>query len=67
MTSCGMGGNVLYGFSSHPRNINLLIYNAKSYADVLGKSGGSIPEFANPKYKDDAKPIFKKILILKVG
>jgi UDP-sugar pyrophosphorylase len=48
------------GFSPYPGNINVLVFHAPTYNDVLKKSGGSIPEFVNPKYKDEAKTVFKK-------
>lgn len=46
------------GFSPFPGNINVLIFNALSYRAALDKSGGAVPEFVNPKYKDAAKTIF---------
>ena len=48
------------GFSPFPGNINVLIFNAPAYNEVLVSSGGAIPEFVNPKYKDAAKTQFKK-------
>jgi UDP-sugar pyrophosphorylase len=48
------------GFSPFPGNINVLVFKAKPYRDVLQKTGGSVPEFVNPKYKDNTKTTFKK-------
>lgn len=47
-------------FSPYPGNINVLVFHAPTYNTILKKSGGSIPEFVNPKYKDEAKTKFKK-------
>lgn len=48
------------GFSPFPGNINQLLFKAKEYADTLERTKGVMPEFVNPKYKDEAKTIFKK-------
>lgn len=48
------------GFSPFPGNINQLLFKAKPYADTLERTKGVMPEFVNPKYKDDAKTVFKK-------
>jgi UDP-sugar pyrophosphorylase len=48
------------GYSPFPGNINVLIFKAKPYRDVLQRTGGSVPEFVNPKYKDNTKTTFKK-------
>jgi len=48
------------GFSPYPGNINQLLFNLKSYSEVLERTKGIMPEFVNPKYKDEAKTIFKK-------
>jgi len=48
------------GFSMFPGNINQLVFSIPEYADVLAAKGGSVPEFVNPKYADDAKTKFKK-------
>ena len=47
-------------FSAYPGNINVLIFQASAYTAALDSSGGSIPEFVNPKYADEAKERFKK-------
>ncbi|CAB9498501.1 UDP-sugar pyrophosphorylase [Seminavis robusta] len=48
------------GFSPFPGNINQLLFQLKAYSDVLERTKGIMPEFVNPKYKDEAKTIFKK-------
>ena len=48
------------GFSPFPGNINQLLFNLEDYCMALQKSQGLMPEFVNPKYKDEKKTIFKK-------
>jgi UDP-sugar pyrophosphorylase len=48
------------GFSPYPGNINQLLFNLDGYCAALEKSQGLMPEFVNPKYKDDKKMVFKK-------
>jgi len=48
------------GFSKYPGNINVLIFEATSYAHELKKSQGIISEFVNPKYKNKEKTEFTK-------
>jgi UDP-sugar pyrophosphorylase len=48
------------GFSPFPGNINQLLFNLESYSEVLERTKGIMPEFVNPKYKDDTKTVFKK-------
>lgn len=47
------------GFSPYPGNINVLVFDAQSYAKELVKSKGIISEFVNPKYADAEKTKFK--------
>uniref|UniRef100_A0A7N0V1U0 UTP-monosaccharide-1-phosphate uridylyltransferase n=1 Tax=Kalanchoe fedtschenkoi TaxID=63787 RepID=A0A7N0V1U0_KALFE len=47
------------GYSPYPGNINQLILELDSYIEELSKTGGSIKEFVNPKYKDASKSSFK--------
>lgn len=47
------------GFSIWPGSINELIFKLKSYDAALEESQGAVPEFVNPKYKDDTKTSFK--------
>lgn len=47
------------GFSYFPGNINVLIFKLSTYLDTLDRTGGMIPEFVNPKYKDANKEVFK--------
>ena len=48
------------GFSPYPGNINQLVFNLDSYASILKRTKGVMPEFVNPKYADAEKTIFKK-------
>ena len=48
------------GFSPYPGNINQLLFELKTYSAVLERTKGIMPEFVNPKYKDEAKTVFKK-------
>jgi UDP-sugar pyrophosphorylase len=48
------------GFSPFPGNINQLLFMAEPYAAALEECKGLMPEFVNPKYKDDSKTVFKK-------
>ncbi|KPA76253.1 UDP-sugar pyrophosphorylase (USP) [Leptomonas pyrrhocoris] len=47
-------------YSPFPGNINTLVYSLPSYAEVLRKSHGTVPEFINPKYSDATRRHFKK-------
>lgn len=58
----GMGGDTAdpaTGFSPFPGNANVLLFSLARYEEVLRVSGGVVPEFINPKYKDEAKNVFK--------
>ncbi|CAK9175496.1 unnamed protein product [Ilex paraguariensis] len=46
-------------YSPFPGNINQLIFELGPYIEELTKTGGSIKEFVNPKYKDSSKSAFK--------
>merc|ERR1719229_1309997 len=48
------------GFSKFPGNTNSFIINNDVYCVIMNKYKGAIPEFVNPKYKDDTKTEFKK-------
>lgn len=48
------------GFSPFPGNINQLLFRLDAYADILERTRGIMPEFVNPKYKDETKTVFKK-------
>lgn len=41
------------GHSPYPGNINVLCMYLPKYVETLNKSGGSIPEFVNPKFNPD--------------
>ena len=47
------------GLSPFPGNTNQLIVKLRTYATALAGTGGVVPEFVNPKYKDAAKEDFK--------
>ena len=41
-------------------NVNTLVLELSGYAAALTKTGGSMPEFVNPKYADATRLKFKK-------
>jgi len=47
------------GYSLYPGNMNQLIFALPSYAKTLERTGGSIPEFVNPKYANAERTVFK--------
>ena len=47
------------GYSHFPGNTNVIIMKVPTYLDTLNQTQGLIPEFVNPKYKDDKKELFK--------
>lgn len=47
------------GNSKYPGNTNILLFDLPRYSEILEKTGGTIPEFVNPKYKDSTKTQFK--------
>ena len=48
------------GLSPYPGNTNQLVVKLSSYATAMATSGGTVPEFINPKYADAAvKDSFK--------
>lgn len=47
------------GFSPYPGNINQLVFKLDPYVVALERTKGLMPEFVNPKYKDDTKTVFK--------
>jgi UDP-sugar pyrophosphorylase len=48
------------GFSPFPGNINQLLFKLEPYSKALDSTQGLMPEFVNPKYKDEAKTVFQK-------
>lgn len=48
------------GFSPFPGNINQLLFKLEPYVSALERTNGLMPEFVNPKYKDEEKTVFKK-------
>lgn len=47
------------GYSFFPGNTNVIVMKVSTYLDTLDKTQGLIPEFVNPKYKDESKEVFK--------
>ena len=47
------------GYSHFPGNINVLIFKVSTNLDTFDRTGGLIPKFVNPKYKDEEKEVFK--------
>jgi UDP-sugar pyrophosphorylase len=47
------------GYSPFPGNINQLVFALGPYVETLEKTKGLMPEFVNPKYKDETKTEFK--------
>jgi len=47
------------GFSPYPGSINQLLFALKPFEATLRKTGGTMPEFVNPKYTDKTKTAFK--------
>ena len=48
------------GFSPYPGSINQILFALEPYAATLARTGGGMPEFVNPKYKDPkTKSAFK--------
>lgn len=48
------------GYSPFPGNINQLVFQLKGYNQVLERTKGIMPDFVNPKYKDESKTVFTK-------
>jgi len=47
------------GYSPYPGSINQLLFELKPYAKMMRQTGGTMPEFVNPKYTDKTKTAFK--------
>ena len=47
------------GFSPFPGSINQIVFRLEPYVAQLKRTGGTMPEFVNPKYKDETKEEFK--------
>lgn len=47
------------GYSDFPGNTNILCIMIEPYSKTLDKTKGLVPEFVNPKYKDELKIEFK--------
>lgn len=62
LAASGLDGDVSdpnTGYSRFTGNTNVLVFHLPRYRDVLEKTGGSVPEFVNPKYADASKTRFK--------
>lgn len=62
LKASGLGGDTAdaSGSSPYPGNVNTLIFALEPYAAALQATGGSMPEFVNPKYSNAEKTEFKK-------
>jgi len=62
LKASGAGGDSAdeTGYSPYPGNVNTLILSLKPYAAALKATGGSMPEFVNPKYANAERTVFKK-------
>jgi len=62
LQASGCGGDKAddSGHSPYPGNVNTLILALEPYAAALQATGGSMPEFVNPKYANAEKTQFKK-------
>jgi UDP-sugar pyrophosphorylase len=47
------------GYSPYPGSINQLLFALAPFESTLRKTGGTMPEFVNPKYTDGTKTAFK--------
>ncbi|OEH80544.1 putative UDP-N-acetylglucosamine pyrophosphorylase [Cyclospora cayetanensis] len=47
------------GYSELPGNTNAIVLCLEPYANALNATGGLVPEFINPKFKDASKTSFK--------
>lgn len=56
------GGDVAdaTGYSPYPGNVNTLVMKLEPYAQALEATGGTMPEFVNPKYANEERTTFKK-------
>lgn len=48
------------GHSPFPGNINQLLFHLPPYVKIIEATNGLMPEFVNPKYKDETRTVFKK-------
>jgi len=62
LKASGLGGDTAdgTGHSPYPGNVNTLIFALEPYAAALASTGGSMPEFVNPKYANAERTQFKK-------
>ena len=62
LSAAGQGGDTAdeTGYSPYPGNVNTFIMALPPYRAALEATGGSMPEFVNPKYADAKKTKFKK-------
>ncbi len=62
LKASGKGGDAAdaTGYSPYPGNVNTFILALEPYTAALQATGGSMPEFVNPKYANAEKTAFKK-------
>ena len=58
LKTSGTGGDTAddSGFSPYPGNVNTLLLSLEPYAKALAATGGTMPEFVNPKYANEEQP-----------
>ncbi|CDJ45295.1 UDP-N-acetylglucosamine pyrophosphorylase, putative [Eimeria tenella] len=61
LKATGKGGDKAgpEGYSLLPGNTNAIVLSLEPYLKALESSGGLVPEFINPKFKDETKTSFK--------
>ena len=62
LKTSGTGGDTAdaSGFSPYPGNVNTLLLKLEPYKAALSATGGTMPEFVNPKYANPERTVFKK-------
>ncbi|KAL8425589.1 hypothetical protein Efla_004424 [Eimeria flavescens] len=61
LKAAGQGGDKAGpgGYSDLPGNTNAIVLRLEPYLKALNSTGGHVPEFVNPKFKDSNKTAFK--------
>ncbi|KAL8436521.1 hypothetical protein ACSSS7_001658 [Eimeria intestinalis] len=61
LKAAGQGGDKAGpgGYSQLPGNTNAIVLRLEPYVKALSSTGGHVPEFINPKFKDASKTAFK--------
>ena len=47
------------GLCDFPGNLNVLVFKLEPYLSIIEETKGLVPEFVNPKYKDETRTMFK--------